>query len=393
MIELEELNEDYLNNLTKEELDNLLSYLKQEQKRYYNYEQAIKLTLNSIYGAFGNEYFYFFDVRIAESITLQGQDAILYAEEMLNRYFFEIYHKDKKLHKLMGIEVVGQIQKPAGIYIDTDSVYVSFDEAIKISNWTGTEKEFIQDIYKYRLKEYIELVLGKYAEAHNCDNFLNFELESIAKNAIWLAKKKYIQNIVWTDPDIHFEDLTNLKSKGFEIIQSSTPLFARKRLGTILKYIFAEGSDGQINMSNIVKLLKKVKKEFHLSNIEHLTQNLKINNYQKYISNDYDEFVFEKRCPVHLRGAGYHNYLLNNSQYKNKYELVTDGEKIKMYYSKDKDCNVFSFKAGEYPREFAPEMDYDLQFEKSIIDPINRVLAAVGLQTLDRNLIYTSSLF
>ena len=54
-----------------------LQEVKKEASRYYNYEQGIKLMLNSIYGAFGNEYFYFFNVDIAETITLQGKDAIL----------------------------------------------------------------------------------------------------------------------------------------------------------------------------------------------------------------------------------------------------------------------------------------------------------------------------
>ena len=35
--------------------------------------------------------------------------------------------------------------------------------------------------------------------SYNSENFLDFELETIAHNAIWVAKKKYVQNIVWKD--------------------------------------------------------------------------------------------------------------------------------------------------------------------------------------------------
>jgi len=90
-------------------------------KKYYNYEQAVKLMLNSIYGAFGNQWFYFHNKDIAETITLQSQDAILYTERLVNDYFFKIWPKDVKIHKKLGIEVTGEIKLPCGIYIDTDS--------------------------------------------------------------------------------------------------------------------------------------------------------------------------------------------------------------------------------------------------------------------------------
>jgi hypothetical protein len=111
-----------LKNLSKEELEKLLAEEGELVNRYFNYEQSVKRILNSIYGAFGNEWFYFFNIDIAESITLQGQDVILYAEKMLNKYAKEFWHKDTALHKKMGIEVKGQVQNNVVIYIDTDSV-------------------------------------------------------------------------------------------------------------------------------------------------------------------------------------------------------------------------------------------------------------------------------
>ena len=89
-----------------------LEKIKKEASKFYNYEQAVKLMLNSIYGAFGNPYFYFFNVDIAETITLQGKDAILYTEHLLNRYFKDYWHKDIAAHKEMGITVTGKIEKP-----------------------------------------------------------------------------------------------------------------------------------------------------------------------------------------------------------------------------------------------------------------------------------------
>jgi DNA polymerase elongation subunit (family B) len=368
-----------------------LIQIQEEAKKFYNYEQAVKLMLNSIYGAFGNPYFYFFNVDIAETITLQGKDAILYTEKLINKYFKEFWHKDIETHNALGIVCKGKIEKPVGIYIDTDSVYVKFDEVIKkCEGWEGDEKEFILKLYEVRLKGFIESILQKYADDNNAENFLSFELESIAKNAIWLAKKKYMQNIVWKDPDIHYDDLSKISAKGFEIIQSSTPLFARQKLKELLTYIF---SVKELDMKQFADLLKDIKRQFKLANVDQISFSKKVNNYQKYIVNDYEAFEIASKCPIGVRSAGYHNYLLNNSGLKGKYQPLGNGEKLKMYFSTDKSCDVFAYAPGEYPYEFAPTIDHDRQFEKTILDPINRVITAMGFKAFNRNLIYTTSLF
>jgi len=373
-----------------DEMNETLKSLKKEASDYHAYEQAVKLMLNSIYGAFGNPYFYFFNVDIAETITLQGKDAILYTEELINKYFREFWHKDVETHKEMGITVTAKVEKPVGIYIDTDSIYVKFDEIIQKSDWQGSEKDFILSLYKTRLGDYIEKILQKYANTNNAENFLSFELESIAKNAIWLAKKKYMQNIVWKDPDIHYDDLTKISAKGFEIIQSSTPVFARDKLKELLTYIF---SVNKLNMKEFASHLKEIKRQFKLANIDQISFSKKVNNYQKYIVNDYDTFEIASKCPIGVRAAGYHNYLLHNSGLKGKYQPLGNGEKLKMYFSMDKSCEVFAYAPGDYPYEFAPTVDYDTQFEKTILDPINRVITAMGFKGFNRNLIYTNSVF
>jgi DNA polymerase elongation subunit (family B) len=379
-----------IDDLTKEQLEEKIKEYQNLADRFFNYEQSIKRILNSIYGAFGNEHFYFFNLNIAESITLQGQDAILYTEKMLNLYFHNFWHKDKEIHEKLGLKVTGEVIKPVVIYIDTDSCYVSFQEAIEKSTWKGSEKDFISKLYNLRLKDYISKVMEKYAVSFGTANFLNFELESIARNAIWLAKKKYIQNIHWTDPDISFEDLTKVKVKGFDSIQSSTPLFARKKLTEALKMIFAKDN---LQMSEMVKFLGDVKKEFKLAPIEDICFNVRISGYEKYIVDDQKTFEIALKCPVTCRSSGFHNYLLNNSKVRDKYQLISNGEKIKLYQAVHPTSNVFAFIAGSYPYEYAPPIDYEAQFEKCMIDPLNRVFEAIGMQTLNRNLIYANSLF
>jgi DNA polymerase elongation subunit (family B) len=385
----EELIEN-LDGLTKEELELKLSEYENMANRYFNYEQSIKRILNSIYGAFGNEHFYFFNINIAESITLQGQHAILYTESMLNKYFTDFWHKDKQTHEKLGINVKGQVYKPVVIYIDTDSCYVAFEEVLNKCDWQGSEKDFILQLYEIRLKEYLEKVLGKYADSYGTENFLSFEMESVAKSAVWIAKKKYIQDIVWTDPNIHFDSLTKIKTKGWETVQASTPTASRKILQGALTIIF---TTDRVEIDEIVTYLKEKKKSFKLENIEDICENLRMNYYEKYVLDDVNRMELAKGCGPNVKGAAFHNYLLNNSKNKNKYKLLTSGERLKLYYTTDKRSETFAYSSGEYPYEFAPEIDYETQFEKTVIDPLNRVLASIGLQTLNRNLIYAKSLF
>ncbi len=387
-----------LDSLSLDELQNLADQLETESAKFTAYEQAVKLTLNSIYGAFGNKWFHFFNIDIAESITIQGKNAILYSEKILNRYFNEFYHKDKELHEKLNIKVNRRLEKPAVIYIDTDSCYVRFEEMYEATEFLGDKlsiDHFIMHVYNNRLKDYIVKCMEKYAEVTNTDNFLVFELETIAHSGIWMAKKKYIQDIAWTDKlkiDQRYDRASYIKTIGFEVIQSSTPTFARKKLNEALQLIFKSDSPSQ---ESIVNFLRQAKKEFKLADIDDIAFNKRTNNIQKYILDDYETFQFASKTPPNVKAGGYYNYLLNNSKYKKKYKAIANGEKLKIFHVSEQNglSDVFAYLPGEFPYEFAPKIDHDLQFEKAIIDPMNRVLASLNMKPLDRNLIFSSSLF
>ena len=194
---MEVLETDDIDNLTIDELEALHTKYETLSNKFTAYEQAVKLSLNSIYGAFGNKWFHFFDIDIAESITLQGQNAILYSENILNKYFQEFWHKDTEIHEKLGLTVKGKLLRPAVIYIDTDSNYVQFGEMYDSVEWLDETKKmdvttFTLEVYNLRIKEYIRLAMERYAKAHNTDNFLVFELESVAYSGIFMKKKKYI---------------------------------------------------------------------------------------------------------------------------------------------------------------------------------------------------------
>lgn len=402
-MDIKGLEQKPIDELSNDEAKLLVDHYEQLSAKYTAYEQAVKLTLNSIYGAFGNKWFHFFNIDIAESITKQGKNAILYSESILNKYVNEFWHKDTAVHQQFGIKVKGKIEKPAVIYIDTDSCYVQFQDLYESIIWEDESKqltidEFILAFYAFRLKDYIVKCMEKYADKRNTDNFLIFELESLAYNGIWMSKKKYIQNIAWDDKlevtDRH-PSLKKVKTIGFDTIQSSTPKFVREKLVEALKILFkSRVTPTSKDLQTLVEFMKQTKKEFALTDVDDISFNRRTNNIDKYIVDDQIELQVGLKCPANVKAAGYYNYLLNNNKkYKNKYKLIGNGEKLKIYNCKSPISEVYAYMPNEHPYEIAPPVDYDTQFEKSMIDPLNRVLTAIGLQTLDTNLIYASALF
>jgi DNA polymerase elongation subunit (family B) len=149
-------------------------------------QNAIKLLINSIYGAFGNKWFYFYNTDIAQSITLQGQDLIGFSIKAVNHYFMNMWHTDTELHEKLGISqfTIEKIDDEAAIYTDTDSIYVQFDSAIKsIKGASFNHEEALAicvGIDRYRLAQYYEKCFDKYGKLFNTKNRQTFKLENLS---------------------------------------------------------------------------------------------------------------------------------------------------------------------------------------------------------------------
>jgi DNA polymerase elongation subunit (family B) len=411
--------------------------------KYHNWEQGTKIMINSFYGGLANPYMYFFDPALAECITKQGKNAILYAERNINDYFLNHWYEDKKTHEKMGITVTKPVKKQVTVYIDTDSVYSQLDEIISTTDWgMGNEtnwmisvkytdgktmartfcgkktKEYIIDYFDLEnsnvesysinpikgepkdfallldevfLADYFKQIFEAYAKNINADNYLNFELETYSDAGIWLSKKKYMQNIRWTDSMPRHDILDNfskIKSKGVELIQASSPTFARKKLSYLVKWIFEKDN---FNLKEFVAELKKIKKELELTNIDDICWNKKATGYMKWVIDDTKELVMKKGTPITTKGIAYYNYLLeHNKQYKKKYSRLTEGNKCKYYYCKGQTSEMFAYDPGNHPIEFAPPVDTETMFAKTILNPINRVVKALGYDEIPNDLVILS---
>ena len=135
-----------------------------------------------------------------------------------------------------------------------------FNDKKILWNWSN-ELDFIHGIDHFRIGEYFKDCLEAYASKFGVENKQDFELEKISESIINIAKKKYIQHIVYEDGIIH-DRLTYLYPKGVELVRSSTPTFARDKIVTIIKYLFSEPET--FNIRELLKLVKNLRKEFDL---------------------------------------------------------------------------------------------------------------------------------
>lgn len=142
---------------TREEIKAEIARLEQKAKEYANEEQGIKIFINSIYGASASPYFVGYNIRVAEAITMQGQDLTKYASKILNRYFKDFWHKDKKIHKEMGIEgPVSKCNKEVIAYGDTDTIS---SDSILITN---KGRITVEDLYVKYAKDVAKVEISPY---------------------------------------------------------------------------------------------------------------------------------------------------------------------------------------------------------------------------------------
>ena len=275
-----------------------------------------------------------------------------------------------------------------------NSNYVNFGNVINTCEFDSTPLDVILGINEHRLNVYLKNCFDIYAKKWNTKNYQDFELETVSWNAVWLGKKKYTVNLAYEAPGKHYEKLERIKHTGIELVQGGTPAFAREKLTMLLKHIFRTGR--KFDLREFVKMLREVKSEFKVQKPEAISVGVGVNNIEKFILNDTKAFEVAKGCPMHVRAAGYHNYILNNSKYKIKYSLIRSTDKIKYYFvdvKNDQENNVFGYLNGAYPYEYAPPIDYDAQFNRAILDPINRFIEVMGYQPLSPNLLLVHALF
>ena len=336
--------------------------LEKEIARCNNIQMARKIQLNSAYGAIGNQYFRYFKLANAEAITLSGQVSIRWIEEKINKY----------LNKILKTEEVDYV-----IASDTDSIYLNMGPLVE-TVYKGREKttesvvSFLDKVAQVELEKYIESCYQELADYVNAyDQKMQMKRENIADRGIWTAKKRYILN-VWDSEGVRY-DQPKLKMMGIEAVKSSTPAPCRQMIKDGLKIIMS-GTEEEV-----IDYIDNCRTEFKKLPPEQIAFPRTASDVRKYRSHS---DIYAKGTPIHIRGALLFNHYIKEKNLTNKYSLIGNGEKIKFIYLKKPNIiqeNIISF-IQDFPTELGLDkyLDYELQFEKSFLEPLKSILDSIG---------------
>ena len=321
--------------------------------RYNNIQMAKKISLNSAYGAIGNNWFRYFDLRNAEAITTSGQLSIRWIEKAINAYLNKIMETNNEDYVIAS---------------DTDSVYITFEKFVSVVFKEGTATEtivnFLDKVAKEKLEPFINKSYKLLSEQMNAyDQKMFMSREVIADRGIWTAKKRYVLNC-WDIEGVRYKE-PKLKIMGIEAVKSSTPAPCREKIREAMNIIM-NGVEKDLNI-----FIQEFREEFMELEPEDIAYPRSCNGVMKW---EGSHELWKKGAPIHVKGALLYNYLIKKEKLQNKYPNIQEGDKVKFLHMKQP--NPFHATAFSFPAKFPKELDirtkidYDQQFEKSFVDPL-----------------------
>jgi len=327
--------------------------------KYYNLQLVKKIQLNSAYGAIGNKYFRFFDIRIAEGITTSGQLVIRWAEKKMNEFLRKRFGND---------------EKDFVIASDTDSLYLDLSDYV--NEMDTKDKTEIADglniVSQNEIQPYMEGFYDELKNYLNCPKQkMVMEREVIADQGIWVGKKHYVLNVL--DSEGVRYDEPKLKMMGISAVKSSTPAICRDKIKKSIN-ILMNG-----NQEELFDFLNAAREDFMKAAPEDIMFPRGVNNIKKYSG---EETLYTKGTPIHVKGALLFNKFLTEKNLGKKYEKIEEGEKIKFCYLKQPNPvfdTVFAVK-NVLPKEFGLEefIDYEKQWEKAFLESVGDIVDARG---------------
>lgn len=342
----------------------------EQEAAYYNRVQFIKkLLLNSTYGCLGNKFFKFYDIRMAESTTRSGREALMH------------------MVKTVALHLDGEyvFPSPSCIYGDTDSCYAkapaqNLEEALRVAKII--EKKVNESFPVFAEQKFF--CIGEFKE------LIKAELDTIADRSIFIKKKYYVMHLLYSD-GLPSE---KMKIMGLQIKKTTIPKPISKTLTNFLEE-FLKGAEWRDIARRVVDY-KEILIEDQLTSIG-LPKGIKgIEDYTMRYNAKEDGL----RLPGHVAAAMFYNKCLEVYEDKESPKIVS-GMKIKTYYL----TKTFEkFKSIALPTDlkkppawfmqhFAQLIDRQAQLERLVDKPLQSVLTAIGEHAPTRKTIMVDDLF
>lgn len=330
---------------------------------FHNEQHAIKILMNSLYGALSNTYFRYYDIRVAEAITISGQLSIRWAEKTVNDYLNKVLETDEDYV----------------VAIDTDSIYVRLGPLVNKVN-PKDPCEFLNKVCAQKLEPLIDDAYKELQEYTNApQQKMVMKREVIASTAVWTGKKRYAANVL-NNEGVQYAK-PKLKITGIESVRSSTPQVCRGLIEKTIRMILEESE------ATVQQFIEKAREEFHKLPPEDVAFPRGVKGLDKYARKR--EGLYAKGTPIHVRAALLYNHKVRELGMENNFEMIRNDDKIKFLYLKEPNTlgeNVIGF-PFILPQEFGLHefVDYDMQFDKTYVEPIRTIMEAIGWEVEKTN--------
>jgi uracil-DNA glycosylase family 4 len=233
-----------------------------EGQSLYDIRQLVyKVLANSIYGVLGNAAFRFFNLDMAKSITLTGQEfiktSILEANSFVEALKTKKYVKPEMLTKQ---EMYGDLTRNTSYVItgDTDSLFATFGNVIdkKLSDEEKIKEVLDQCVIlqKFLNKDIIEALAIKHGVPTE-KNKLDLKNELVIKRGLFVSKKHYALHVVSQEG----RECDEIVCKGLDVRRSDFSKYTKECLNELIDLIL---KSEKISPNKLVEFVKFKEKEF-----------------------------------------------------------------------------------------------------------------------------------
>lgn len=320
-----------------------------------NAQTAIKIFLNSLYGCLGTPFFRWFNVTVAEAITLSAQVASKYAEKKVNDYLNGLWKTERDWVITMDTD---------SLYIDLSRFIESFNPSSPVDFLNRVCKDSIEPVIRAGYDELFE-IMGGYKSR------LQMKREKIANRGFFTGKKRYCLSVL-DNEGVRYKE-PKIVIVGIEAIKSSTPKIIRQRLKDSFRIILENTED------EVKAFIDETKDMFMRSTPEQVAFPRSVSDVEKYQDR---KTLYKKGVPINSRAAILYNHHVDRLKLNRKYMKINSGDKMLWIYLKVPNPireNVIGF-VDKLPEEFNLHdyIDYNLQFNKTFLSVLGPIFEKIG---------------
>ena len=344
----------------------------------HNLQYALKICLNSIYGALSTTGCPFLhSIGLAQSVTRAGRFSNYNGRLFYQKWLQENYNiPDDYVVTASG---------------DTDSYFMNLEAVTKdfiskngwdndLNNWTDDQKltlwNHMQKFTDEYLVPHIQALVAKEFHTSNAAP-MKYGLEYMTSGGIFESPKHYIvHKIVDEGPKV----VDKFKYTGIELKKATVPPEIKKFMKDIY---FTAVLDPKFDLEAAKKKMDEVYQELLKMSPDELAK------WQGYgTESQMDGFLVEAKGATGIgKCANYYNQIMHKLGLDKKYALINVKDKIQTIYIKPTNkygISQIGFPPRQWPKEFDDvfEIDYPKMMEKVVISPLKGMLKALHMDSL-----------